>query len=351
MSILAARTGHTRTIAHEADASGLTLRPGLVALVVTHNRLHQLRQTVQAILAEPVDKLVVVDNASKDGTSGFLADITDDRLVVLRQGENRGGAGGFEFGLAEVTRRFDPDWCVVMDDDARPEPNMLARFREETDDFRQGGWDAIAAGVFYPDGAICEMNRPSRNPFWHLSSFLRTALGGGRRGFHMQDSAYGSATVQKVDAASFVGLFLSRGAIRRGGLPDGQLFIYGDDVIYTLSLTRAGGEIGFAPWLRFEHDCSTFERGTLTGRNLHKPLWKVYYNYRNGLLGYALAAGPILFWPVLLVVVPKWLLKSRAYGADAPIFRRLLRLAVVDALKNRRDRPHAEVKDLAKRPG
>ena len=56
--------------------------------------------------------------------------------------------------------------------------------------------------------------------------------------------------------SSFVGLFLSRQAIARAGYPEGGLFIYGDDLIYTLHLSKAGGKIGFLPWLRFEHDLS-----------------------------------------------------------------------------------------------
>ena len=321
--------------------------PRVAALVVTHNRLDQLRRTLQRLLAEPLDHLIVVNNASTDGTGVWLAAEGDPRLHVITAPRNVGGAGGFELGLAEVRSTLDPDWCVVMDDDARPEPDMIARFKDEVEDYVQADWHAIAAGVFYPDGVICEMNRPSRNPFWHFRNFVRTAIGGGRGGFHMHDDDYGAATLQQVDATSFVGLFLSRHALARGGLPDGRLFLYGDDVIYTLGLTRAGGRIGFAPWLRFEHDCSTFERAERAGERLYRPMWKVYYNYRNGLMGYRLAAGPVLFWPVLALMVPKWLLQSRRYGPQARLFRRLLRLAVGDALAGRCDRPHAEIVNRA----
>jgi GT2 family glycosyltransferase len=323
-------------------------RPTVAALVVTHNRLDQLRRTVARLLAEPIDHLMVVDNASNDGTSAWLAAEADPRLTVVRSARNIGGAGGFHLGMSEMIARFDPDWCVLMDDDARPEQDMIARFRDEVDDFVQSDWHAIASGVFYPDGTICEMNRPSRNPFWHMKHFVATALGGGRAGFHLRDTDYGAATVQQVDATSFVGLFLSRQAMHRGGLPDGRLFLYGDDVIYTLNLSESGGRIGFAPWLRFEHDCSTFERAGAARPRLYTPLWKAYYNYRNGLIGYRVAAGPVLFWPVLALMAPKWFLRARAYGTQARLYRRLLRLAIRDALTGRIDRPHAEIQDMVR---
>lgn len=328
----------------------------LAALVVTYNRADQIARTVAALLASDIDHLLVVDNASGDGSTDFLAGIKDPRLTLLRLAENRGGAGGFEAGLRHMTATFDPDWCVVMDDDARPAPDCIARFRAELSSHTAAGWEALAAGVFYPDGAICEMNRPSRNPFWDLRSFVRTLLGGGRAGFHLGDTAYDSSDPILVHNASFVGLFLSRQAIARAGYPEGGLFIYGDDLIYTLHLSKAGGKIGFLPWLRFEHDCSTFHQKQgppavseavlaekKAGPRLHHPLWKAYYAHRNGLFAYRLAAGPVWFWPVLLVVAPKWMLKARAYGPDGGIFLRLLALALRDALMGRRNRPHAEI--------
>jgi len=313
-------------------------RPSLAALVVTHDRLEQLRLTLSRLLAEPVDHLVVVDNASQDGTAAYLSSLSDPRLRVIRAGGNLGGAGGFELGLGVITQEIDPDWCVLMDDDARPEPGALARFRAEV--ARDEGYEALAAGVYYPDGEICEMNRPSRNPFWNIGAFLRTTFGGGRGGFHLKDKDYQSRKALPIDACSFVGFFLSRRAIARAGLPDGKLFLYGDDVIYTLKLSRAGGAIGFAPDIRFEHDCTTLNRGTAY---VHRPLWKAYYNYRNGLLAYRVAAGPVLIWPVLMIVVPKWLMKARLYRSDRATYLRLLRLAVLDALAGKLGRSHDEI--------
>lgn len=320
----------------------------LVAVVVTHNRLAQLQVTLARLLAHPPELLagvVVVDNRSTDGTPAWLDAQTDPRLIVLRLEENRGGAGGFEAGLRLAAERLDPDWLVVMDDDARPEPGALAAFAA----MDRTGWAALAAAVRYPAGGICEMNRPSRNPFWHAGAFVRTLLGGGRAGFHLGDAAYAQAAVQPVDAASFVGLFLSRAALARAGFPDGGLFLYGDDVIYTLRLSAAGGRIGFAPGVRFEHDCSSLAQG---GGHALRPIWKTYYNYRNGLLAYRLAAGPVWFWPVLAVVVPKWAWRARHQpkGLRA-LYLRLLARAVADGLAGHTARPHAEVLAMAPDPG
>lgn len=311
----------------------------LTAIVVTHNRAAAVAATVARLLAEPVDHVLVIDNASTDDTTARLAAIGDARLEVVPAGGNLGGAGGFELGMRRAMAAGEPDWLIVMDDDARPEPGAIARFRT----LDLAGAEAVAAAVRYPDGGICEMNRPSVNPFWHPAAFLRTLAGGGRAGFHLPDSAYAAAGPVPIDAASFVGLFLSREAVRRAGFPDGRLFIYGDDVLYTLGLSRAGGRILFHPDLRFEHACDTLGEG---GPRVYQPVWKAYYNYRNGLIAYRFAAGA-LFWAVLPLALWRWSRHARHYRDEGPAFRRLLRLALHDALDGRLDRRLEEIKAIA----
>lgn len=315
----------------EGRALGDAPRPTLVALVVTFNRLSKLKETIAALLASPeaeLAHLVVVDNASTDGTADWLRGIDDSRLHVITMPTNSGGAGGFNRGLREISQSFDPDWIVVMDDDGRPDPGALAAFRAR---YAQSGCEAVAAAVRYPDGRICDMNRPSFNPFASLSVFLRTVRDG-RKGFHLETSAYDSPP-RRIDVASFVGLFLSRRAIEMGGFPDPSFFIYAEDVLFTLSLTQKGGQIIFDPEIRFSHDMTTLDTGD--DRRI-KPLWKVYFYYRNLLTLYHVASGP-LFWLLCPFVLFSWRRKAGIYGEHRQIFLRLLRMAIWDSLRGRRE--------------
>lgn len=311
----------------------------LVAVVVTYNRLHQLQVTLERLLMAPEAELqavVVVDNASDDGTGDWLGAQTDPRLHIHRHAENGGGAAGFDTGMRLAVERFDPDWILVMDDDARPQPGALQAFHALPDD----KWDAIAAAVYFPNGEICEMNRPSRNPFWHWEEFWRTARGG-RGGFHLRPDCYDGPAVE-IDVTSFVGFFISRQAVERIGYPDKRLFIYGDDGLYTLGLRKAGGRIGFEPGIRFDHDLTTFDGQ----RGRFKPMWKAYYYHRNLLMLYRMAAG-WLFWPALAVIVPKWLSKRRDHPGDEAIFDRLIRKAIRDGLRRDVSATHREIVEMS----
>lgn len=66
----------------------------LVAVVVTYNRLDKLKDTIFRLLESSEDELsalVVVDNASTDGTADWLTRQTEPRLDVLLSEINRGG--------------------------------------------------------------------------------------------------------------------------------------------------------------------------------------------------------------------------------------------------------------------
>ena len=313
----------------------------LTAVVVTFNRLAPLKETLSRLLAAPpsaLNSVVVVNNASTDGTGDWLVAQHDPRLDILTLATNVGGAGGFSVGMARARQTYDPDWIVVMDDDARPAAGALETFQARD----HGGWDALAAAVYFPDGRICEMNRPSRNPFWEKGGIWRV-IKGGRNGFHIRPAVYDDTAVVPIDVTSFVGFFISRRGLDLAGLPDPGLFLYGDDGLYTLGLSAAGGRIGFDPNVRFDHACSTFDDAQ---RGRFKPLWKVYYYHRNLLMLYRMAAG-WMFWPALLVVLPKWVSKARGHSGEKRLFLGLLWRAVRDGLARRTNVSHADILDHA----
>ena len=64
---------------------------------------------------------------------------------------------------------------------------------------------------------------------------------------------------------------------------------------------------------------------------------------------YRLAAG-WLFWPTLLAVLPKWLLKVRDHKGERRAFLRLLGHAVADGLTGRTSLAHDRVLALAEEP-
>ncbi len=314
--------------------------PRIAAVVVTFNRLQALQTTVEQSLRTAVDWLVVVNNASTDGTREWLDAQADPRLVVLHLPTNVGGAGGFHHGFAHVINHTDAQWLVCYDDDAYPDAGAIDRFRELAIPPEVAG---VAAAVYLPNGRISEMNRPSRDPFASLGSFLRTAVQR-RAGFHVRDEEYAQTELVPIDFSSFVGCFLRTDAVRQQlGLPRKELFIYADDIMYTHGIGRAGLLHRFAPQVRFVHDCGTLYMQMA----VYKPLWKAYYTYRNGLELYRQVAGPMFFYPIAVLKLVSWLGKARHYD-DRRTYLRLAWRAWRDGMRRDFSLAHSALLDLAR---
>lgn len=91
-------------------------------MIPCHNGARLTRHCIDSLLAQsrPPTHIVVVDNGSSDDTAELHR--LEDRVEVLRLGENRGFAGGVNAGL-EAARSSDE--VLVVNNDTRAAPNLL----------------------------------------------------------------------------------------------------------------------------------------------------------------------------------------------------------------------------------
>jgi len=143
--------------------------PRVAAVVVTYNRRDLLLESLAAVLAQTraPDKVIVVDNASEDGTAAAVRDrFPSVHLAELRR--NSGGAGGFAGGMA-LALADGADLIWLMDDDTVPEPGALsallrARDRMAAQDRSAGRPPALVASqVLWTDGREHPMNTQRRS--------------------------------------------------------------------------------------------------------------------------------------------------------------------------------------------
>lgn len=238
----------------------------ITAVVVTYNRKLLLDRCLRALSGQtrPPDNILVVDNASTDGTVGFLAEngwLARPDIELLRLAENTGGAGGFSAG---VRRAVDggADWVWLMDDDAEPHVDALEKLHVHlTDPLALYGSVAVQAG--------------------RLS--WRMMPEGASAGSSIEEVS-GLPPVMDVTFIPFLGLAVSRKLVDRIGLPDPGFFIAADDVDYCFRARSAGARVWLIADSRIEHPLSSLSFMRLPGRtftSLRLPPWKRYYDVRN----------------------------------------------------------------------
>lgn len=226
----------------------------VVAVVVTFNRLSLLQRLVERLQTIPeVDDVLVVDNASTDGTGEWLASrYTDGSSLAVgtrrpsvrheRLDRNRGGAGGFHRGLAWALE-VEADLVWLMDDDGLPEPDCLATLLGQDDlDF----WGPLVVD----EDDLERLVFPIRLP-------------GGTRVVRDAEAAERAATdgVLRDIVIPFNGVLVTRELVERIGLPRAEFFIWGDDHEYRLRAEAAGARIATVTGARVRHP-SVGELGT-----------------------------------------------------------------------------------------
>jgi len=91
--------------------------------IVTYNSARYIGQCLECVLAQepPPAEVVVVDNASADGTRAILREF-EDRLCVVYNTDNRGFAGGHNQAIALTSA----PWVLVLNPDVRLPANFVA---------------------------------------------------------------------------------------------------------------------------------------------------------------------------------------------------------------------------------
>ncbi len=184
----------------------------LVSVVIpTHNRLKFLKEAIASIKAQTLSdwELLIVDDASQDGTWEWLTELKDPQVRAFRQNENSLRARACNRVLTEAVGEF----IMFLDDDDRLRPDALAKLVKPLSGdpkvvgavgarwkFKQGayavriehplipfkralwpellaGWSAVPSQSLYRTATVREVGgwRPDFNPADDRDLWLRVA--------------------------------------------------------------------------------------------------------------------------------------------------------------------------------
>lgn len=187
----------------------------VIAIVVTYNRKELLAENINALKNQTYNNfdILIIDNASTDGTEGYIKPYLNNNITYINTGENLGGAGGFAVGIKKaLEEKYDYAW--IMDDDTVPTENALYSLINKAN-ILNDKFSFLGSLVKWTDGKICVMNKHEILKTW----------------YNEFESIYNNLV--PVVASSFVSMFINLKDARKVGIPITKFFIYGDDWEYS----------------------------------------------------------------------------------------------------------------------
>jgi N-acetylglucosaminyl-diphospho-decaprenol L-rhamnosyltransferase len=257
----------------------------LSVVIVTFNSLDAIRVTLPALVPqlEPGDQLIIVDNASQDGTLAAARELAPEAILV----ENAGNEGFAAAGNAGA-RVAGGELLLFLNPDAVPAAGFCQRIRSPEREDR--GWAAWMGLVTAGGGELVN----SRGGEVHFTGI--SWAGGADEPVETAPSSAGE--VPFVSGACFV---VRRNAWERQGGFSPHYFMYAEDLDLSLRLRLEGGRLGIEPSARVDH-AYEFHKGALKWRLLERNRWAtVLRTYPGALL--ALVAPALLATEVALVAI------------------------------------------------
>lgn len=240
----------------------MTLRVSII--IVTYNSRPEVDDAINSAVAavfcvDGTADVIVVDNASQDGTAAHVAhDHADVRLVENSTNTGFGSANNqaFELATGAVWLLVNPDARLDIDAvsplravlEQRPRAALVAPTVD-------GPGEAESAGML-------PSVRSAIGHFLFVNRLLRGSSGGAFRGFQLRKGR-GRDPV-RVEWASAAVLAVRPEAIREVGGFDESIFLYGEDLDLADRLARAGWEAWLVPEARAWHGIGASSAGIST---------------------------------------------------------------------------------------
>jgi len=249
----------------------------VAAVVVTYNRKELLDGCLQALLSQtqPLDGIIVVDNASADGTPEFLRErgyLDNPKIDYVRLPENSGGAGGFHEGVKTGYQKGF-GWLWLMDDDAVPAKDAL----EVLLNADISGNPQVGALVCSIRDEKTDFDRRVQESVMRCERVFRNR--------EIQKEQFGEPALQ-ISSYPLLGVLLKREVVDSVGNVDKEFFIQSDDLDYTLRISEKHSMYLIRDSiLVHKEQRSLYVTKSLFGKKINfltiKQQWKDYYGCRN----------------------------------------------------------------------
>ena len=252
------------------------LRSPVVAVTVTYNSADVLDDFLRSVEGQSGDwSLIIVDNASTDGTSRRLAQIDNDRIHVILNPTNGGFAAGTNIGI-KAALGADASYVLLLNNDTSFDAHLFADLVAQ---LAKSGADAISPVIVFDHDP---------ETIWYAGGHLDWKRGVKVIHEHFEGPVALAGTVPfETSFCPACCMLFTRSSLETAGLLDEDFFVYWEDAEHCLRMKDAGLRIVVTPELCIRHKASMLTGGMLSDFSL-------YQQYKNRMILLRKTANPLL---------------------------------------------------------
>lgn len=285
----------------------------LYVIVLNYNGFENSVVCVKSLLKSRVPqgfslKIVIVDNASKDGSGKKLKN-EFPQVITLLNSKNLGYSGGNNTGI-EFALSKNADYILVINNDT----NVLrdAVF-EMVMGMRANNFDIVCPKIYFEKGFEYHKDRYRKEDlgkvFWFAGGEMDWAnIIGFHRGVDQVDQGQFDQETQ-TDFITGACFLAKREVFEKVGMFDARYFLYYEDADLSMRIKRAGFKIGFTPKAVIYHKNAGSTGGS--GSSLQD-----YFITRNRLL-FGMKYAPLRTKLALMREGSKFFLRGRNWQKKA----------------------------------
>lgn len=231
--------GEAATLQAPAEVPAVTT-PTFDAVVVSYRSRDTLRDCVAPLAAMSDVAVVVVDNASDDGSPEIVADLD---VRVVRAERN----GGFAYGCNIGARIGHAPYVLFLNPDARIDVSALAELRQVLES--DPGTGLAAPRLLYGDGSLAPSQRHFPDPVTTFGEalFLHRLCPRARWSSELMLDPADYDRDGEPDWVSGACMLVRRSALEQVGGLDERYFLYCEDTDLCARLRAAGWGIHYTP--------------------------------------------------------------------------------------------------------
>jgi GT2 family glycosyltransferase len=180
-------------------------------------------------------EIIVVDNNSGDDIEKDLEDV-----IFLQTGENKGYAGGNNFGIKKALG-LGVDYILILNPDTVIETNAIEKLVEAAEKYNAG---IVGPKIYFKTGKT----------IWYAGGiFDKANVLGSHRGVNEKDTGQ-FEKIEETDFVSGATMMIRRDVFEKVGLFDERYFLYYEDQDLCLRAKLAGFRILYVPQAEVFHE-------------------------------------------------------------------------------------------------